>query len=148
MDVVVRSLLAFCFIFFLTRVIGRRELSTMEPFDVILLVVIGDIAQQGITQSDHSFTGLVLSVGTFALLTLTLSYLGFRFRRLRPMLEGEPTVLVHDGRILERNLRRERITRDEVEAAARLHQIDGLGDVRWAVLERNGQISFLKNASA
>jgi uncharacterized membrane protein YcaP (DUF421 family) len=143
MDIVVRSVLAFLFIYFLMRVIGRRELSTLEPFDLVLLVVIGDIAQQGITQSDHSFTGLVLSVGAFASMTMLLAYLGFRFRRLRPILEGVPLVLVEDGEPIQRNLRRERITLEEIEAEARLAQIDSLEKVRFAVLERGGRISFI-----
>jgi uncharacterized membrane protein YcaP (DUF421 family) len=143
MDIVVRSVLAFLFIYFLMRVIGRRELSTLEPFDLVLLVVIGDIAQQGITQSDHSFTGLVLSVGAFASMTMLLAYLGFRFRRLRPILEGVPLVLVEDGEPIQRNLRRERITLEEIEAEARLAQIDSLEKVRFAVLERGGRISLI-----
>jgi uncharacterized membrane protein YcaP (DUF421 family) len=146
-DIVARSIVAFLFIYFLMRVVGRRELSTLEPFDLILLVVIGDIAQQGITQSDHSFTGLVLSVGTFALLTMALSYLGFRFRRLRPLLEGEPLVVVRDGEVIERNLRRERLTREEVEAEARLQHLDSLDKVKFAVLERGGRISFIPKES-
>ncbi len=143
MDIVVRSVLAFLFIYFLMRIVGRRELSTLEPFDLILLVVIGDIAQQGITQSDHSFTGLVLSIGTFALMTALVAYLGFRFRRLRPILEGVPLVLVKDGKPIEPNLRRERITIEELEAEARLEHIDSLEKVRVAVLERGGRISFI-----
>jgi uncharacterized membrane protein YcaP (DUF421 family) len=143
MDIVLRSVLAFLFIYFLMRIVGRRELSTLEPFDLILLVVIGDIAQQGITQSDHSFTGLVLAIGTFALMTILVAYLGFRFRRLRPILEGVPLVLVQDGKPIEPNLRRERITIEELEAEARLVQIDSLEKVRFAVLERGGRISFI-----
>ncbi len=145
MDIVGRSILAFLLIFLLTRVIGRRELSSLEPFDLILLVVIGDIAQQGITQSDHSFTGLVLSVGTFAVMTVALAYVGFRFRRLRPILEGVPLVVVQDGKPIERNLRRERITVEEVEAEARLQQIESLAKVKFAVLERGGKLSFIKD---
>jgi uncharacterized membrane protein YcaP (DUF421 family) len=144
MDIVVRATLAFAFIYAITRLIGRRELSAMEPFDLILLVVIGDIAQQGITQSDHSFTGMVLVVGTFAVLTVALSYAVFRVRRLRPVLEGRPLILLEDGEPIERNLRRERMTVDELAAAARLNvQCDDLERIRWAVLESNGQISFI-----
>jgi uncharacterized membrane protein YcaP (DUF421 family) len=144
MDIVVRSVLAFLFIYFLMRIVGRRELSTLEPFDLILLVVIGDIAQQGITQSDHSFTGLVLAIGTFALMTMLVAYLGFRFRGLRPILEGVPLVLVKDGKPIAANLRRERITIEELEAEARLGQIDSLEKVRVAILERGGRISFIE----
>src|SRR5438132_8280106 len=109
MDLVARTVVVFFFIFVVTRAVGRRELSSLEPFDLILLVVIGDLVQQGVTQSDYSVTGSILVVATIALLTVAMSYLSFRFRSLRPVLEGEPLVLVEDGRPIERNLRRERI---------------------------------------
>ena len=143
MDVVVRAFFAFLFVLIVTRVMGRRELSSLEPFDLILLIVLGDLIQQGVTQSDYSFTGLLLAGGTFTLLTVAVSYLVFRFKRVRPVFEAEPLVLVEDGRIIDRNLRRERMTPEEVAAEARLQQISSLDGVRWAVLESNGKISFI-----
>src|SRR4051812_7520619 len=145
MDIVLRAAFGFCFLFFVTRIVGRRELSTMEPFDLILLVVLGDLTQQGVTQSDYSVTGLVLAIGTMAIMTVLVSYLSFRVRRLRPLLDGEPTVLVQDGKPLLRNLRRERITVAELAASARLQaQIGSFDEVEWAILETNGQISWIK----
>jgi uncharacterized membrane protein YcaP (DUF421 family) len=144
MDLVLRAVVAFFFVLFLTRVVGRRELSSMEPFDLILLVVIGDLVQQGVTQNDFSVTGMVLVGGTIGMLTVAVSYAGFRFRRLRPVLEGEPLVLVEDGNVIERNLRRERITREELAAAARQQQITSLNQIRWAVLETSGKITFIE----
>lgn len=143
MDIVLRAAIAFVFIWAITRVVGRRELSSMEPFDLILLVVIGDLVQQGVTQSDYSMHGAVLVIVTFALLTVATSYLSFRFRRLRPVLEGEPLILIENGRVIDGNLRRERLTIEEVAAEARLNQIGDLSDVRFAVLETSGQISFV-----
>ena len=118
MDIVIRAFFAFVFVVVVTRVIGRRELSSLEPFDLILLIVLGDLIQQGVTQSDYSFTGLVLAGGTFTLLTVAVSYLVFRFRRVRPLFEPEPLILVDDGKVIDRNLRRERLTTDELAAAA------------------------------
>ena len=143
MDVVIRTIIVFFVIFMVTRVVGRRELSTMEPFDLILLIVTGDLVQQGITQSDYSLTGAITVIATIALLTVALSYLSFKVPRLRPVLDGEPLVLLQDGEVIERNLRRERITVAELLAEARLQQIASLADVRFAVLETNGAISFI-----
>ena len=143
MDIVLRAAFAFFFIFFLTRIVGRRELSSLGPFDLIMLIVLGDLVQQGVTQSDYSVTGLVLAAGTIAVMQVGVSYANFRFRRLRTVLEGEPIVLIQDGRVLERNITRERLTREEVEEQARQSQIDSLDKVRWAVLEASGQISFI-----
>jgi uncharacterized membrane protein YcaP (DUF421 family) len=143
MDLVLRAAAAFFFLLLLTRIVGRRELSSMEPFDLILLIVLGDLIQQGVTQSDYSLTGLLIAGSTFALLAIGVSYVSFRFRRLRPVLEGEPIIVVRDGQVIERNLKRERITVGELQAAARLQQIASIEDVQWAVLETGGQISFI-----
>ena len=143
MDIVIRAAIAFSFVFLLTRVVGRRELSSLEPFDLIMLIMMGDLVQQGVTQSDYSVTGIFLAAGTLALMTVLVSYLSFRFKRLRPILDGEPLVIVQDGKPIEGNLRRERLTVDEVLAQARLQQIASLDDIRWAVLEKTGQISFI-----
>jgi uncharacterized membrane protein YcaP (DUF421 family) len=143
-DLVVRAVVVFLFIWVVTRVVGRRELSSMEPFDVILLVVIGDLVQQGITQSDYSVTGTILVVSTIALLTIAMSWLSYRVPRLRPVLEGEPLVLLQDGEPIRRNLRRQRLTMDELLGEARQQQIADLSEVRFAVLETNGRISFVR----
>jgi len=143
-DIVVRAFFAFLFVFLVTRLIGRRELRSLEPFDLILLVVVGDLMQQGITQSDMSFTGAVLATGTFAVLVLAVSYLGFRFRGVQPLLEPQPMIVVQDGEVIEPNLRKERMTLDELLAEARQQQISSLDEVRWAVLESSGKVSFIK----
>jgi uncharacterized membrane protein YcaP (DUF421 family) len=142
-DLVIRTTVVFLLILVLTRAVGRRELGSLEPFDLILLVVIGDLVQQGVTQSDYSISGTVIVISTLGVLTVVTSYLSFRLRPLRMVLEGEPTVLVVDGKILEGNLRRERLTLDEVAAEARQQQVATLDDVRWAILETSGKISFI-----
>ena len=143
MDIVARATVAFLFVFLLTRLIGRRELSSMEPFDLMLLIVVGDLIQQGVTQNDLSVTGLVLTVGVFGVLTLAASYLGFRFPRIRPLIEPDPLILIEDGKTIDRNLRKERITHEELAAEARLQQIESLDAVKWAVLESGGRVSFI-----
>jgi uncharacterized membrane protein YcaP (DUF421 family) len=148
MDLVIRAAVGFLFVFFLTRVVGRRELSSLEPFDLIMLVMIGDLVQQGITQNDFSVTGMLLVGSTVALLTVAVSYTTFRFPRARPLLEGEPVIVVQDGKPIDRNLRRNRITHEELAAAARQQQFGSLADIRWAVLETSGQISFIPRSGS
>jgi uncharacterized membrane protein YcaP (DUF421 family) len=108
-----------------------------------MLIVLGDLVQQGVTQSDYSVTGLVLAGGTIAMMQVGVSYLSYRVKRLRPLLDGEPIVLVDNGEVLEANLSRERLTRGELLEQARQSQIDSIDKVRWAVLETSGQISFI-----
>ncbi len=144
MDIVLRAAIAFLFILFLTRVVGRRELNTLEPFDLILLVTLGDLIQQGVTQNDFSVTGMMLAGGTIGAMTVLFSYLGWRFERLRPVLEGEPIIVVEEGKPIVKNLKRERVALSEVAAEARQQGIATLDEVRWAVLETSGQITFIK----
>lgn len=143
MDIVLRAAVVFVFLWVLMRLVGRRELSSMEPFDLILLVVIGDLVQQAVTQQDFSVTGAVLAATTIGVLGVALSWVNYRFPRARPLLEGRPTVLVEDGRPLLENLKRERITIEELAAQARLQQIESIDRIRWAVLETSGGVSFI-----
>jgi uncharacterized membrane protein YcaP (DUF421 family) len=147
MDIVGRGIAVFAFLFILMRIVGRRELSSLQPFDVILLVVVGDAVQQGLTQDDYSLTGAFLAIGTIAILQVGVSYLSFRAPRLRAVLDGEPLVIVQDGKPIEKTMRRERLTLDDVAEEARQQDIAKLDEVAWAVLETSGAISFIKKAS-
>jgi uncharacterized membrane protein YcaP (DUF421 family) len=106
-------------------------------------VTIGDLVQQGVTQNDFSVTGLILAAGTIGLLTVVFSYLPWRFQVLRPILEGVPVILIQDGDVVEKNLKRNRLTHEEIAAQARSQQIASLDSVRWAVLETSGKITFI-----
>jgi uncharacterized membrane protein YcaP (DUF421 family) len=144
MDIVLRAIVIYVFLFVLMRGIGRRELSRLQPFDVLLLVVLGDLITQGALQSDMSVTGAMLAAGTFALMTVATSFVAYRFRRVRPLLEGEPLVVVTDGKVVEQNLARERLTIEDIQEEARSNGIASLADVRWGVLETTGRISFIE----
>jgi uncharacterized membrane protein YcaP (DUF421 family) len=87
---------------------------------------------------------MLLVGGTVGMLTVFVSYVGYKFPRVRPIVEGEPVIVVEDGRPIDRNLARNRITREELAAAARREGIASLRDVRWAVLETGGSISFIE----
>lgn len=143
MDLVVRAIVLYLLVFLVTRVVGRRELSSLAPFDLILLIVLGDAIQQGLTQDDYSVTGAFIVVITIVLLQIGTSYLSFRSAPMRRVFEGEPILIVQNGEVIERNLHRERLTREEVAEEARQQQIDSLDQIAWAVLEPSGKISFI-----
>lgn len=144
MDIVLRATVAFFFVFLLTRIVGRRELGSLEPFDLILLVMIGDLVQQGVTQNDFSVTGMLLAGGTIGVLVVFVSYGSFKLPWLRPVLEGEPIIVVQDGEPIRKNLARNRITLEELLASARQQGLPSLDRVQWAVLETSGSISFIE----
>jgi uncharacterized membrane protein YcaP (DUF421 family) len=143
MDLVIRATVVFFFILLVTRIAGRRELSDLQPFDLILLVVLGDLVQQGITQSDQSVTGTLTVISTIALLSVAVSWASFRSRPGRRVVAGEPIVLLQDGRPIDRNLRRERITIEDIQEEARRAQIGSLAELQWAILEDDGHISCI-----
>jgi len=145
MDIVFRAAFAYVFIVFVLRVMGRRELSDLAPADLVLLVVLGDLVQNGVTQSDMSMTGVTIAISTFVLLTVFSSYLAFKSRRVRRVIQGEALIVVQDGKPIERNLHQERLTLDDLMEEARSNEIESLDEVKFAVLEASGKVSFIKN---
>jgi uncharacterized membrane protein YcaP (DUF421 family) len=143
MDIALRAVFLYAFVVFLIRVMGRRELSSLSAVDLVLLIVLGDAIQQGLTQDDYSVTGAVIAISTIAGVQVLTSYLSFRSRRVRRVLEGEPIVIIQDGKLLDRNMKRERLTEDEVAEEMRMQQIGSVEDVAWGILESSGNMSFI-----
>lgn len=148
MDIAIRTIVLYLFVIILMRAVGRRELSSLTAVDLVLLIVIGDAIQQGLTQDDYSVSGAMIVISTFAVLQVATAYLGFRFRRVRTIIEGHPVVLIDDGELVHANLRRHRLTPDDVAEEMRLQQILSFRDVRWGILEANGRISFIEQNAA
>ena len=144
MDIVLRATVIFVVLFLLIRLMGKRELGQMTPFELIVLIVIGDLIQQGVTQNDFSLTGAILAVVTIAFLAVAMSWAAYLWPRAERLLEGEPIVIVRDGEILDENLRRNRMTASEIEAEMRLAGIPRLSEVEWGILETQGKVSFIR----
>jgi uncharacterized membrane protein YcaP (DUF421 family) len=144
MDIVLRAAFAYVFIVFVLRVMGRRELSSLAPADLVLIVVLGDLVQNGVTQSDMSMTGVTIAVSTFVLMTVLSSYLTFKSSRARRVIQGEPVIVVQDGKPIDRNMRSERLTVDDVMEEARDKEIESLDEIKFAVLEPGGKMTFIK----
>ena len=144
MQIIVRSVVLFFFVWFVTRAVGRKELAGLSSFELILLIVMGDLIQQGVTGDDRSVVGAMLAVATFGLLTLAISYGSFRWSRAGQVVEGLPIVILRDGRTLEEVLKIERLTEDEIKDAAREQGIADLREVSVGIMEADGKFSFLR----
>ncbi len=142
MEIVIRSVVVF-FLWFITRAMGKRELVKMSAFELVLLVVFGDLVQQGVTQEDMSVTGAVLAVGTMAVLTLVFSGISYRWRNAAHVLGGRPIIVIRDGAVREDALRYERTSIDDVRDAAREQGVASLDDVEVGILETSGRFSFV-----
>jgi uncharacterized membrane protein YcaP (DUF421 family) len=144
MDIVLRASLVFLLLFVILRLLGKRQLGQMTPFEFVGLVVLGDFVQQAVTHNDYSITAGALAVATFGFWSLVFGWMSYRSNRIRRLLEGQPRILIRDGEVIESVLERDKITLAEVLSEMRLAGIAHLGDVQWGILEPSGKISFLK----
>jgi uncharacterized membrane protein YcaP (DUF421 family) len=142
-EIVLRALAVYVILWLLLRAMGKRELSEVTAFELLILVVLGDMVQNGVTQEDMSITGSALAVATMGLLAVGSSVVGFRVRRTRPVLEGEPSIVIRDGSVVDEVLHLQRITHEELHEAARKKGISDLADVRWGIVESDGTFSFV-----
>lgn len=146
MEIVLRATAMFAVVYLLVRLLGKRELGQMTPFEFIVMVVVGDLIQQGVTQNDFSLTGATLAISTFAFWGVVLSWMSYLSPTAERLLEGEPRVIIRHGELLHKSTRRDRLTRTEIESEMRLAGIASMADVAWAVLEPNGKISFIQRS--
>lgn len=146
MEIVFRSMFIFFFLWLITRAVGRSTLGELSTFQLLLYVTMGDLVQQAITQQDYSVTTAVLAVGTFALLTSLFGFVNWKSRRLRGLVHGSPLIIIRDGEPCDEALRSERLSLNDVMAAARERGIRRFSDIELAVLEADGKISFFSKA--
>jgi uncharacterized membrane protein YcaP (DUF421 family) len=144
METVLNTLFVYAAILILTRLSGRRTLSQATPFDVVLVLLIAQSAQNLLVGSDGSFTNALVVIGTLILADVGLSYLKLNFRILSFLIEGAPTILIHEGKARSDTMQRARISSADILEAARLSQgMSDLDQIRFAVLETSGAISII-----
>lgn len=148
MTTILTSALVFVGLMVVLRVMGKRELSQMTAFELVMLFVIGDIVAEAVIAEDTSLVGALVATATFALMTVLFSWISYRWPSARPLLDGIPCVVVVDGVPDERVMRRERLTRDDLEEAARSRGIRSLADIELGLLEPNGSFSFFERSGA
>jgi uncharacterized membrane protein YcaP (DUF421 family) len=144
MGIVVRAVVIYAFLWVVLRAVGKRELAQLTAFDLVVLIVMGDLIQQGLTLEDMSVTGAMLSVTTMALLSVALGAVAVRWPGAGRALEGVPVVVLRDGKVIAEALRNERVDLADLYEAARTEGIKDLRDVEWCVLEADGHFSFLR----
>src|SRR3954447_25097390 len=142
MEIVFRSLVVFFFLWIVTRAVGRSSLGELSTFELLLYVTMGDLVQQGVTQQDYSVTAAVLAVGTFAVLTVSLSWTQWRFPRSRDLITGRAVLVIRGGALEEANMRRQRLSVADLLVAAREQGIRHTTEIEYAVMEADGKISF------
>jgi uncharacterized membrane protein YcaP (DUF421 family) len=126
------------------RLSGKREVGQMTPFDLTLLLLISNAVQNAMTGGDNSLLGGIIAASTLLLVNYAVAEVSGGSRRFRKLVEGQPSLLIHDGHIILPHMTREHVSMDELERALREHGISSYHDVALAVLEVDGSISCLK----
>ena len=142
MEIAIRALVVFAFLWMITRSVGRSTLGELSTFELLLYVTMGDLVQQAVTQQDTSVTGAVLAVGTFALATVGLSWVQWRFPGSRSVITGRAVFIIRDGEPDAKRMKRHRVAEADLLMAMREQGIRHTADVEHVILEPNGRLSF------
>ena len=145
LEIVLRTTIVYAIILIGIRLAGKREVGQMTPFDLVLLLLISNAVQNAMTGPDTSVSGGIIAAVTLLLINAAVTQLVWKNQKARKVIEGSPTILIRHGRMLEKNLEKERITAESLIQALREHGIAAISDVSIAVLEIDGSISCLKN---
>jgi len=144
LEKLVRSAVVYLFLLVAFRLAGKRQLSQITSFDLVVLLIISNVVQNAVIGNDNSLGGGLFGATVIFLLNAGVAWVTFRFKRVERLVEHTPTILVRSGRILRENLRRERLSLPEFRASLRRHGVVSLRDVRYVILEEDGHISVLK----
>jgi uncharacterized membrane protein YcaP (DUF421 family) len=144
-EIILRSIIVYVFILGAIRLFGKKELSQLSIFDLVLILLISNSVQNAMVGPDNSLIGGLVAAASLFIANYLLGLLIYKNKKIGKFLQGNPVLLVHDGKVIENNLKKEQITISEIEQAAREHGVESLSDVNLAILEIDGSISILSN---
>lgn len=144
LNIALRTSVIYLVVLIGVRLSGKREVGQMTPFDLTLLLLLSNSVQNAMTGPDTSLLGGVIAASTLLILNYLVGNLSGANRRFRRIIQGQPSLLVHDGQVIESHMEKEHVSMDELKRAMREHGIGTCHDVALAVLEVDGSISFLK----
>jgi uncharacterized membrane protein YcaP (DUF421 family) len=143
-EFVVRGMVVYLALMLLLRISGKRTVGEFTPFDLLVVILVGETAQGALTATDHSITGALIVAATLVALNYLIGFATARSQLIDKLVEGEPVVIVRDGRILDAAMRRNNLPRTDLEEAMRKAQITDPSDIAIAVLETNGEVTVIK----
>lgn len=139
-----RSILIYIFVLIVMRLMGKREIGQLQPFELAIAIMIADLASIPMTDSGIPITNGIISILGLLLMHLVISFLNVKSIKAREIICGKPTILIHRGKIDEKALKKERFTINELEERLRGNNIYNLGDVEYAILETSGQVTVIQ----
>lgn len=144
MELLVRVGLLYVFLTLALRLLGKRELSQLSPFELVTLLLVADTVAPALTAGDRSVTGALAAAAALLCLAWLHSVASYTSRRFRRVVEAQPALLVRHGQLLPEALHRERVRPDEIHSEMHKAGIERLSQVKWAILEPDGQMSFVR----
>ena len=142
-EFVIRALIIYVFLVLLLRLTGRRQVGQLSPFDLVLLLVLSNAVQNAINAGDNSVTAGIVSACALVAANYLAGLVTYKSKRAEALIEGRPQVLIHNGKLYEDVMMREKLTHHELHAALRDAGCADVNDVHYAVLENNGHISVV-----
>ena len=142
LDLIVRGVVVYLFLFALLRFVGKKHIGELSPFDLVVLLIISETVDGSLIGNDHSLTGGLISAATLVALVQVVGYLTWRFKGVEKFVDGNPRVLIRHGNVDEGVMQSEQVTRAELLEALRREGHTAISKVRFAFLETDGSISL------
>lgn len=145
LEIVIRSLVIYLFIILAIRVTGKKELAQLSVIDLVFILLISNAVQNAMVGENSSLLGGIIAAGTLFSVNVILKFLTYRYKNAKGLIEGDPVLLIHNGKIIRKNMNKEKIQKEELEAAVREHGLAKIEDVDLAILENDGNISIISD---
>ena len=145
LEIILRSVVVYVVIVIGIRIFGKKELSQLSIIDLVFILLISNSVQNAMVGSDSTLQGGLIAAGSLFVVNFLLKQLLFRQKSISSFIQGDPVMLILHGNVIEKNLQREKITLEELEAVVREHGVETIDDVSLAILEVDGNISILSD---
>lgn len=143
-EFILRGVVVYVFVLLLLRLTGKRQVGDMSPFDLVLLLILSEAVQNSMNGNDSSITGGLILAATLVGLNWVIGWLTYSSKRIENIVEGTPLIVIHEGKVLQKSMQRGQITKRELDAALRANGCASPEEVRFAVLENNGQLTVIR----
>ena len=143
-EFILRAVLIYFTIFLLFRIMGKKQLGQMSPFDLILLLIVSESVSNGLGAADSSLTAALISASTLLSMSYFMDLMAFKSKKFEKWIEGEPQIIIANGKVRQSTRKKEMITPEELKSALRKENIDDVKDVKYAILETNGKLTVIK----
>lgn len=144
-EYIVRALVVYIFVYTLLRLVGKKQIGELSPFDLVLTLIISESVSAALTGGDNSVTAGLISVTTFVTANYAMDFIMFKSDKAEKILDGEAKMIIKDGQINEKVRQQEKITYDEIASVLREHGVKKISDINYAMVETNGQISIVED---